>query len=156
MQSDFAVQTRISILAMSAPHGLLLSWNSVVGEHYIIQFTPNSIAPIIWTNIGSIIATTPLTTFEVLPVPSNGGFFQVVQVQNLVPTLKIQLTTTNSARVSWSTTFPGYTLQNKVGITGTNWINTAFPPAVGVIEIGNEFVVFDPLGIVPKYYRLTK
>ena len=151
-----AQQTRISILAMSAPHGLLLSWNSVVGEHYIIQFTPNSIAPIIWTNIGSIIATTPLTTFEVLPVPSNGGFFQVVQVQNLVPTLKIQLTTTNSARVSWSTTFPGYTLQNKLGITGTNWINTAFPPAVGVIEIGNEFVVFDPLGIVPKYYRLTK
>ena len=34
----------------------------------------------LWTNIGFVVATTPLTTFEVLPVPSGRAYYRVVQV----------------------------------------------------------------------------
>ena len=57
-------------------------------------------------------------------------------------------------RISWSTAFPGYTLQSKLGLFGT-WVN-AIPPATVPVVIGNMYVVYDTLGGVPKYYRLIK
>jgi hypothetical protein len=71
------------------------------------------------------------------------------------PRLNIQLWPTNQVRLSWSTAFPGYTLQGNPGLFGT-WSNVAFPPAAGVFTIGNEFVVYDPIGPVSKYYRLLQ
>jgi hypothetical protein len=71
------------------------------------------------------------------------------------PALAVRLGTTNALRLSWPTAFPGYTLQSKLGLFGS-WSNVTFPPATGVLTIGNEFVVTDPLGSVPKYYRLIK
>ncbi|HOC56422.1 MAG TPA: hypothetical protein PKI20_12440, partial [Verrucomicrobiota bacterium] len=149
-----ALPLRLSLTPLAFPRGLLLSWNSVIGERYIVQYTPSIASPVIWTNVGSVIATTTLTTFEVLPVPT-GGFYRVVQVFGFQPRLKIQLSSTNEVRISWSTIFPGYTLQYKLGLFGT-WANVAFPPATGVFTIGDEFVVYDPIGPVPKYYRLIK
>ena len=61
---------QLSLTPLSPPHGLLLSWNSVEGERYFVQYTASIAAPVTWTNIGFVVATTPLTTFEVLPVPS--------------------------------------------------------------------------------------
>jgi hypothetical protein len=128
----------------------LLSWNSVEGERYFVQYTASNTVPITWTNLGFIIATTPLTTFEVLPVPSNAASYQIVQVLSSQPTLNIQLWPTNQVRISWSTAYPGYTLQSELGLFGT-WVNVG--PGTG---IGNEYVVLNTIGAVPKYYRLFK
>ena len=82
------------------------------------------------------------------------GFYRTVQVYYAQPKLAIQLWGTNQVRISWSTAFPGYTLQSKLGLFGT-WVN-AIPPATVPVVIGNMYVVYDTLGGVPKYYRLLK
>ena len=69
----------VSITPPAPPRGLVLSWNSVVGERYFVQSTPSLAAPAIWTNLTSIVATNPLTTFEVLPVPTGSSFYRVLQ-----------------------------------------------------------------------------
>jgi subtilisin-like proprotein convertase family protein len=142
---------RLSISALNPPHGLLLSWNSVEGEPYFVQYTASIAAPVTWTNLGVVVATTPLTTFEVLPVPNAPAYYRVVQVVSSRPTLHIQLWPTNQVRLSWSTAYPGYTLQSKTGLTGT-WANAGLPVTV----VGTEFVAFDAIGPDPKYYRLIK
>ena len=71
------------------------------------------------------------------------------------PNLAIRLGTTNQLRLSWAAVYPGYTLQYKLGLFGS-WSNVAFPPATGPFVIGSEFVVYDILGTVPKFYRLAK
>ena len=99
-----------------------------------------------------MVATTPLTTFEVLPVPNAPASYRIVQVvSSSQPTLHIQLWPTNEVRISWSTAYPGYTLQSETGLTGT-WANAGLP----VTAVGAEFVAFDTIGSVPKYYRLIK
>jgi hypothetical protein len=139
---------------LNPPQGLLLSWNSVEGERYFVQYTASLVAPVKWSTIGLVVATTPLTTFEVLPVPSNPAFYQIVQASPpqppSQPTLNIELWPTNQVRISWSTNFPGYTLQSKLGLLGT-WRNVG----LGTV-IGSEYVVFDTIGPVPKFYRLMK
>jgi hypothetical protein len=52
-----------------------------------------------------------------------------------VPTLIIQPWTGHQVRLSWSTAFPGYTLQSKPGLPGT-WGN----PGLGVSVVGSEYV----------------
>jgi len=69
------------------------------------------------------------------------------------PKLAIRLATANQLRLSWPTAYTGYTLQAKLGLFGT-WVN-AVPPATLPAIIGNEYVVFDILGSVPKFYRLA-
>jgi len=54
-------------------------------------------------------------------------------------------------RLSWSTAFPGYTLQSKLDLFGT-WDNADLSAPI----VGNEFVAFDTIGPGPKYYRLLK
>jgi hypothetical protein len=142
---------QFALTPLNPPHGLLLSWNSVEGEHYIVQFASHLASPISWTNIGYITATTPLSTFEILPVPSAPAFFRIVQVSSFLPSLSIEVWPTNQVRLSWSTAYPGYTLQSKVGLFGT-WANAGLPVTV----VGAEFVAFDTIGLAPKYYRLIK
>ncbi|MGO8926542.1 MAG: S8 family serine peptidase [Limisphaerales bacterium] len=136
---------------LTPPQGLLLSWNSVEGERYFVQYTASNTVPTTWTNIGFVIATTPLTTFEVLPVPSDAASYQIVQVLSFQPTLYIELWPTNQVRISWSTDYPGYTLESKLGLFGT-WADAGLTVTV----VGNEYVAFDTIGAVPKYYRLIK
>jgi len=148
-----ALQTTQTTL--NPPQGLLLSWNSVEGESYFVQYTTSLATPVTWTNLGLVVATTPLTTFEVLPVPTSPSFYQVVQAiptqPPSLPTLYIQLWPTNQIRISWSTAYPGYTLQSKVGLSGT-WADAGLQVNV----VGNEYVAFDIIGSEPKYYRLFK
>jgi hypothetical protein len=140
----------VSITLLAPPHGLQLSWNSVVGERYLVESTPSLVAPAIWTNLASIVATAPLTTFEVLPVPTGAAFYRVVQGFPSEPLmLSIQPWTGNQVRLSWSTLFPGYTLQSKLGLSGT-WGNAELT----VTTVGPDFVAFDTIGTGPKFYRL--
>jgi len=71
---------------LTLPRGYLLAWNSVVGERYIIQYVASIATPNIVTNVASVTATTPLSTFEVVPAPTT-GFFQIIQVFSYQPTL---------------------------------------------------------------------
>ena len=141
----------LTSIPLTPPHGLLLSWNSVEGETYIVQSTASLVAPLVWSDIGSVVATTPLTTFEVLPAPSSLAFYRIVQVFSSLPKLSIQLWPTNQVRLSWSTAYPGYTLQSKTGLFGT-WADAG----LAVHPVGNEFVAFDTIGPSTKYYRLIK
>jgi subtilisin-like proprotein convertase family protein len=144
----------LSFTALNPPHGLLISWNSVVGEQYFVQYTASVAAPVTWTDLGLVVATTPLTTFEVLPVPGGVAYYRVIQIpaaSSSQPKLQIQLWPPNQVRISWSTAFPGYTLQSELGLSGS-WANAGLPVTV----VGTEFVAFDTIGPVPKYYRLIK
>jgi subtilisin-like proprotein convertase family protein len=142
---------QMALTLLTPPNGLLLSWNSVEGEHYFVQYTASIAAPVTWTNIGFVTATTPLTTFEVLPVPAAPAFFRIVQVFSSRPTLFLQAWPPNQVRLWWSTAYPGYTLQSEVGLSGT-WANAG----LAVTVVGNEYVAFDNVGPVTKYYRLVK
>ena len=97
----------------------------------------------------------PLTTFEILPVPTGPAFYQVVQAipsqPSSQPTLQIQLWSTNQVRLSWSTAYPGYTLQSKTSLFGT-WADAGLTVNV----VGTEYVAFDTIGSTPKFYRLFK
>jgi len=144
-----------TLTPLNPPQGLLISWNSVKGEQYRVQYTGNTNAPVIWTNLALVVATTPLSTFEVLPVPTGPAYYQVVQVAptqpTSLPTLLIQLWSTNQVRISWPTAYAGYTLQSAPGLAGP-WSNAGLTVNV----VGSEFVAFDVIGPGPKYYRLFK
>jgi hypothetical protein len=140
---------------LNPPQGLLITWNSVEGEQYRVQYTGNTNAPVTWTNLGLVVATTPLSTFEVLPVPNGPAYYQVVQVPpsqpTSLPTLRIQLWSTNQVRISWPTAYAGYTLQSEPSLSGP-WSNAGLTVNV----VGSEFVAFDTIGALPKFYRLFK
>jgi hypothetical protein len=142
----------VSIMPPAPPRGLVLSWNSVVGERYLVQSTPSLAAPATWTSLASIVATNTLTTFEVLPLPTGTSFYRIIQgVPSEPPRLSIQYSTNNQVRLYWSEVVSGYSLQTKPGLFGT-WTNAGLTVSV----VGNEYVAFDTIGPVPKYYRLIK
>jgi len=66
--------------AVGLPGYLVLSWTSVIGERYDILYTSSLRPPINWQAIGSVVATTPMTTY-VVPVPSTPfGVYRVMHV----------------------------------------------------------------------------
>jgi subtilisin-like proprotein convertase family protein len=133
------------------PQGWRETWNTVIGERYIIQYTDYTF-PLSWTNVGTVIATTPLTSYDILgPV----GTYIPVQVFSFQPRLAIDRYGTNQVRISWSTAYPGFTLQFVPDLSSTNWHN-AIPPATVPVVFLNRYVVYDALGPVSKYYRLIK
>jgi len=146
--SALPIQTLIAPLA--APHGVLLQWNGVIGENYLVQHTGNLRPPITWTNIGAVVASTTTPTFE---VPQGmTGFFRITQVAAIPPIdppLTVQLWTNNTVRISWPVLFPGYTLQYSQGFSGI-WLDVNQPVNIEL----PDFVVYDPIGTGFKFYRL--
>ena len=141
----------LSISLRTPSPGLQLSWNSIVGEPYVVQSTSGLAAPPNWNSLASIVATAPVTTFEVSPLPAQPAFYRVVQgAPSESPRLSIRYWTGNQVRLSWLTNYPGYTLESKLGLSGT-W--TAGPREN---VVGDEFVAFDTIGAGAKYYRLFK
>jgi hypothetical protein len=135
------------------PGGLVFQWNSVVGEAYVVQFSPSLSQPV-WQDVGlPLRATTPLTT-QLVPIPPGGfGFYRVVQVPQSYlpqPVLSIRLAANNLLRISWSTNFPGETLQFSTNSPSGPWANVNLPVTIE----GAEYVVYDVIGTAPKYYRL--
>jgi hypothetical protein len=138
-----------------APGGLFLQWNAVEGEYYLIEFSPVMRLNPPWQPWGFIQATTPLATFEDLVNTTGTGFYRLSQVSSFNmprPQLTIQyVPARNALRISWPTGFPNETLQYTTSLTGTGpWFNVNQP----VVVEGNEFVVYDPIGITSRYYRL--
>jgi subtilisin family serine protease/subtilisin-like proprotein convertase family protein len=139
-----------TIAPLNSPRGDLISWNAIVGESYVVQHSAT--IPFVWTNLAGVVATTPLATYE--QIPALGGYYRIQQVPQLpvfMPVLSIQLWTNNLVRISWSTAFPGYTLQYSQGLPFF-WIDSTLPVTVE----GNQFVVYDVRGPTPRYYRLIK
>src|SRR5207253_10843754 len=105
-----------------------------------------------WSIIGVVVATTTCPTFE-LPLGTS-GFARVVQVPpgtSLSPRLSIQRWPGNQLRISWPTVYTGFTLQSATSLAGP-WTNVALP----VVIEGPDFVVYDTIGPVPRFYRLFK
>jgi hypothetical protein len=99
--------------------------------------------------IGQHDAGGPLTggNFSVV-----GGFWSLIVVQTTgAPTLKIFLTTTNTAVVSWPSPSPNWRLQENPSPSGSSWIT----PTETVNDNGTEkFIVVNPVA-GSRFYRLT-
>jgi hypothetical protein len=65
--------------------------------------------------------------------------------------LQIQLWTGNQVRISWSNAFPYGILQYADSPFGP-WFDVNLTPVL----IGPQYVVFDVIGTVPRYYRLIQ
>ena len=82
-----------------------------------------------------------------------GGFWSFFAVQTPgAPLLRIALTTTNSALVSWAFPSTGFSLQQNASLTTTNWI--APPQSVTNNGTINFIIVNPPSG--NRFYRLFK
>lgn len=143
-----------TVAALPAPRGVLLSWYSVQGEYYQVQSSvPN---PVNWQPVpgGLILATTPLTTFDVQGAGGNLDIYRVVHLSpfNLpLEPLRIQLWTNNQVRISWSSTLTNAILQYADTPLGP-WFNSNLP----VVLIPPEFVVFDTIRKAARFYRLLQ
>ena len=74
-----------------------------------------------------------------------GGFWALFVVQTPgAPLLKIFLTSTNTAVVSWPAPSTGFSLQQNTDLSTTNW--------VGPVETVNFIIVSPPTG--KRFYRL--
>ena len=83
-----------------------------------------------------------------------GGFWALYAVQTPgAPTLRIFLTTTNTAAVAWPAPSTGWTLQQNTNLlVAAGWVNTT--NAVNVVGVENQILVSPPAG--NRYYRLFK
>lgn len=82
-----------------------------------------------------------------------GGFWSLVSVQNPgAPSLKIFLTATNTAVISWPSSSLGWTLQQNADLTTPNWAT----PSESLNDSGiNKFIIVNPLA-GNRFYRLSK
>jgi subtilisin-like proprotein convertase family protein len=146
-----AQPTIATLRPMAPPHGLLLQWNSVIGEGYEVEHSTDLIN---WAPVsGFIRATTPLTTFEIVPLLPGAHFYRIIHVPAFLgpgPMLLIQFWPPNQLRLSWSTNYPGETLQSSPFFNGP-WSNVNRPVNI----IGPDYVVFVPLSPTPLYFRLV-
>ena len=83
-----------------------------------------------------------------------GGFWSLLSVMQTpgVPTLKITLTSTNTALVSWPSPSTGFALQQSTNLNSTNWI--AVPETASDNGVINYIIVNPPAG--NRLYRLKK
>ena len=65
------------------------------------------------------------------------------------PTVKIQPWTGNQVRLSWPTTFPGFSLQQSSALT-SGWA----PSGLSVTVEGPENVAYAPATGIPQFFRL--
>jgi subtilisin-like proprotein convertase family protein len=130
---------------------LLLSWNSILGEWYAVDYTDNTL---FWTlTVTNVFATTPVTTW-VVPMPTN-GYYTVINVPApaaVRPPLTIKALAGQQLRISWPINYQGFTLQYSLSLSPPVWANVNLP----VVIEGNEFVVYDTPGATTKFYRLIQ
>jgi subtilisin-like proprotein convertase family protein len=134
------------------PGAIVLQWNAVEGEIYVIERT-DRIRPSNWKPVTEpIVATTPTPAIEIPIQGTAGGFYRVVQRPRyavFTAPLRAQRWSGNLIRISWPTTFVGYTLQYSIGLNGI-WQNANLPVTIE----GNEYVAYEPIGAQPKFFRL--
>lgn len=100
--------------------------------------------------IGQQDATAPMTggNYSVI-----GGFWSLLSVQTPgAPSLKIFLTATNTAVITWPSPSQGWSLQENLDLNTTNWVTPSEP----VNEGGpNKFIIVNP-PTGNRFYRLSK
>jgi hypothetical protein len=70
--------TNISISAEFSSGSFCLTWNSLVGVHYVVEGTP-SLPPPFWTNVSGTITAESTNTTWCVPLPSPYHFFRVCE-----------------------------------------------------------------------------
>ena len=82
-----------------------------------------------------------------------GGFWSLLSVQTPgAPSLKIFLTATNTAVITWPSPSQGWSLQENLDLNTTNWVTPSEP----VNEGGpNKFIIVNP-PTGNRFYRLSK
>lgn len=81
-----------------------------------------------------------------------GGYWSLFAVQTPgAPTLRIFLTTTNTAVIAWLAPSSGYMLQSATSLVATNWQGVT--NAVNVVGGENQVIISTPTG--NKYFRLS-
>jgi hypothetical protein len=80
-----------------------------------------------------------------------GGFWSFLSVVQTAgsPTLRIFLTTTNTAVVAWPAPSTGFTLQMNTNLSTATWVGTSAPSVVGS---ENQVVIAPPVG--REFFRL--
>lgn len=135
--------------------GPLITWNAIEGETYYVQFTTRVRRPVYWTNLATITATTRLASYQV-PVRRPGlGFYRIAQtILPFVPEpppLDIELAAPDLLRIAWPAAAGDFRLQyTEDFVTWIDWPAGIKP----ILRIGGEFVTFDAIGPVPRFYRL--
>lgn len=83
-----------------------------------------------------------------------GGFWSVLTVVQTAgaPTLKLFLTATNTAVISWPWPSTGWSLQQNGSLSTANWVTP--PQTVSNDGINNFVIVSPPVG--SQFYRLSK
>ena len=81
-----------------------------------------------------------------------GGFWSLLSVVQTAgsPTLRIFLTTTNTAVVAWPAPSTGFTLQVNTNLGTTNWVSGGSPAVVGG---ENQVIIAPPAG--RQFFRLV-
>lgn len=95
-----------------------------------------------FTNIGTQTFTSPGSNFAGDP-----DWVLVLETIKDPPTLRISLTTTNTAVVTW----PGYILQQNTDLTTTGWVTVTSP----FQAVSNEYRLFISPLVGQQFYRLT-
>jgi subtilisin-like proprotein convertase family protein len=150
-----ALPLMLKITPAAGPHGIVLEWNSIPGEHYYIEYSPNVLPPTFtsFPIAQPIVATTTLTAVELPIGTSQKGFFRVRHESRLsmVPPLSIQMMSDGRLRISWSAAFPDMMVQTTGSIVGTPWVNANLP----IVQEGAEFAVYYTMGPGQRFFRLV-
>lgn len=147
---------RSSFVAMSTVRALL-SWNSVAGEEYTVQFANTIESPIPWTTLFKVRATTPLSTVDLPVLNSGSGFYRVLQSTDLIPGDRPVVTLTriyeDVIRISWPLAATGYRLQYSQDLTTWfDWDVLTSP----IRQEGAEWAAYDLILDGPRFYRLVR
>jgi hypothetical protein len=145
------------LVSLLAGVALALSANSLCAQTYSIDWYKISGGGGTSTNgqytvsgtIGQHDAGGPMTGGN---YSLTGGFWSLLSVLQTpgAPTLRIFLTTTNTAVIAWPTASAGFTLLQNTSVGTTNW--TAVGSPVNVVGSENQMIIAPPTGA--KFFRL--
>lgn len=147
-------QPIVARISPTPNRGPLITWNAVEGERYYVQFATSVRNPN-WTNLATITATTRLASYQVPNRTTGLGFYRIAQTPStaspvIPPVVDVQLFGTDQIRISWPSDYGNFRLQYTENFV--NWFD--WPATKPILLIGNEFVTFDDIGALPRFYRL--
>jgi hypothetical protein len=136
----------LALSAISASAQFSIDWSKVSGGG-------GTSTGGVFTVTGTIGQHDAGTTMTNGPFSLTGGFWSLLQAVQTpgAPLLKITLTATNTAVVSWPSPSAGFTLQQATDLALSNWVNAAAPSDDGTTK---SLLLNPPSG--QRFFRLTK
>ena len=114
------------------------------------SYNPADTAPMGWIGFRSTVPFDQVN-LTLPPAPMAATDFMVDSiVVATVPQLRLWLTATNTAVVSWTTNSDGYLLQHNTECHTTNWVAVTSP--IQVVGDQNQVIISPPVG--NRFYRL--